>query len=90
MNEKRQLGVLYQISRALVGKQDLDAILQQVVVMTANLVGSKVCSLMLLDSARNALHPTGVGARAHSRQGDEDHPELRSRLLSCSCSCRLL
>ena len=55
MNEKRQLGVLYQISRALVGKQDLDAILQQVVVMTADLVGSKVCSLMLLDSARNAL-----------------------------------
>jgi len=25
-------------------------------------------------SKRNALHPTGVGARVHSRQRDEDHP----------------
>ena len=55
MREKRQLEVLYQISRALVGKQDLDAILQQVVTMTAELVGSKICSLMLLNGKKNEL-----------------------------------
>lgn len=55
MKEKRQLEVLYQISRALVGKQDLDAILQQVVSMTAELAGSQICSLMLLDSKNDEL-----------------------------------
>lgn len=55
MNEKRQLEVLYQISRALVGKQDLDAVLQQIVVMAAELVNSKVCSLMLLDHEKKEL-----------------------------------
>ena len=55
MREKRQLEVLYQISRALVGKQDLDAILQQVVGMTAELVGSKICSLMLLNGKKDEL-----------------------------------
>ncbi|MBI3252442.1 MAG: GAF and ANTAR domain-containing protein [Candidatus Omnitrophica bacterium] len=55
MREKRHLEVLYQISRALVGKQDLDAILQQVVTMTAELVGSKICSLILLDLGRDEL-----------------------------------
>jgi len=55
MKEKRQLEVLYQISRALVGKQDLDAILQQVVGMTAELVGSKICSLMLINGKKDEL-----------------------------------
>ena len=55
MKEKRQLEVLYQISGALVGKQDLDAILQQVVSMTAGLVGSKICSLMLLNAKKDEL-----------------------------------
>ena len=55
MKEKRQLEVLYQISRALVGKQDLDAILQQVVHMTAQLIGSKICSLMLLNEKKGEL-----------------------------------
>ncbi len=55
MKEKRQLDVLYQISRALVGKQDLDAILQQVVSMTAELVGSKICSLMLISPKKDEL-----------------------------------
>ncbi len=55
MKEKRQLEVLYQISRALVGKQDLDAILQQVVSMTAELVDSKICSLMLLSGKKDQL-----------------------------------
>jgi GAF domain-containing protein len=55
MKEKRQLEVLYQISRALVGKQDLGAILQQVVGMTAELVGSKICSLMLISGKKDEL-----------------------------------
>ena len=55
MKEKRQLEVLYQISRALVGKQDLDAILQQVVSVTAELVDSKICSLMLLNGKKDEL-----------------------------------
>ena len=55
MKEKRQLEVLYQISSALVGKQDLDAILYQVVNMTADLAGSKICSLMLLNGKKNEL-----------------------------------
>lgn len=55
MKEKRQLEVLYQISRALVGKQDLGAILQQVVGMTADLVGSKICSLMLINGKKDEL-----------------------------------
>ena len=42
LKESRQLEVLYQISKALVGKQDLDAILYQVVNMTADLAGSKI------------------------------------------------
>jgi signal transduction protein with GAF and PtsI domain len=55
MKEKRQLEVLYQISRALVGKQDLDAILQQVVSMTAELAGSRICSLMLINDKKDEL-----------------------------------
>ena len=55
MSEKQQLEVLYQISRALVGKRNLDAILQQVVHMTADLVGSKICSLMLLNDKGDGL-----------------------------------
>jgi len=55
VKEKRQLEVLYQISRALVGKQDLDAILQQVVSMTAELAGSRICSLMMINGKKNEL-----------------------------------
>ena len=55
MKERRQLEVLYQISRALVGKQDLDAILYQVDNMTADLAGSKICSLMLLNEKKDEL-----------------------------------
>ena len=55
MKERRQLEVLYQISRALVGKQDLEAILYQVVNMTADLAGSKICSLMLLNGKKDEL-----------------------------------
>ena len=89
MREKRQLEVLYQISRALVGKQDLDAILQQVVSMTAELVGSKICSLMLLDPKKGELvikatqslstayrdkPPLKVGQSVSGRVVEKKHP----------------
>lgn len=47
--------VLFQISRALVGKQSLDEILQQIVIRTADLIESKICSLMLLDEKKENL-----------------------------------
>lgn len=55
MQEKRQLEVLFQISRALVGKQSLEEVLQQIVTMTAELVDSKICSLMLLSDKKESL-----------------------------------
>ena len=51
----KQIDVIYQISRALVGKQSLDEILQQIVIRTADLIDSKICSLMLLDDKKENL-----------------------------------
>ena len=55
MDASRQLEVLFRISRALVGKQSLDEILYQIVIRTADLIGSKICSLMLLNEKKDAL-----------------------------------
>jgi GAF domain-containing protein len=55
MQEKKQLEVLFQISRALVGKKSLGEILQQIVTMTADLADSKICSLMLLNEKKGEL-----------------------------------
>ena len=55
MQAEKQLEVLFQISRALVGKQNLDEVLQQIVIRTADLIGSKICSLMLLDDDKRNL-----------------------------------
>lgn len=55
MQAEKQLEVLFQISRALVGKQNLDQILVQIVTMTAGLVDSKICSLMLLNEKKTEL-----------------------------------
>ena len=89
MKEKRQLEVLYQITRALVGKQDLDAILHQVVNMTADLAGSKICSLMLLNGKKDELvikatqslstayrdkPPIRVGQSVSGRVMEKKHP----------------
>ena len=89
MKERRQLEVLYQISRALVGKQDLDEILYQVVNMTADLAGSKICSLMLLNGKKDELvikatqslsaayrdkPPIRVGQSASGRVMEKKHP----------------
>ena len=51
----RPIEVLFQISRSLVGKQSLDEILQQIVIRTADLIDSKICSLMLLDETKEYL-----------------------------------
>lgn len=72
MKEKRQLEVLYQISHALVGKQDLEAILQQVVHMTSELVSSKICSLMLLNESELMIKATQSLSTAY-----RDKPPIR-------------
>ena len=55
MSVDKQIEVLFQISRALVGKQSLDEMLQQIVIRTADLIDSKICSLMLLDEKKENL-----------------------------------
>ena len=74
MKERRQLEVLYQISRALIGKQDLDAILYQVVNMTADLAGSKTCSLMLLNGKKDEL---AIKATQSLSTAYRDKPPIR-------------
>ena len=74
MKEKKQLEVLYQISKALVGKQDLDAILYQVVNMTADLAGSKICSLMLLNGKKDEL---AIKATQSISAAYRDKPPIR-------------
>lgn len=55
MRADKKLEVLFQISRALVGKQSLDQVLQQIVTMTADLADSTICSLMLLNESKDEL-----------------------------------
>jgi signal transduction protein with GAF and PtsI domain len=54
-HNNRQIEVLYHISRALAGKCSLDEILGQVVRMTAELVDSKICALLLFDETKTNL-----------------------------------
>ncbi len=49
------LEVFFQISSALIGNQSLDEILYQIVVRTADLVDSKICSLMMLNEEKGTL-----------------------------------
>ena len=55
MGEKKTLEVLFELSRALVGKQSLNEILHQIVIRTADLIDSKICALMLLDATKTEL-----------------------------------
>ncbi|MFT7636953.1 MAG: GAF domain-containing protein [Candidatus Omnitrophota bacterium] len=55
MDTAKQLEILYRISHALVGKQELDDILYQIVTMTGDLIDSKICALMLLNEENNTL-----------------------------------
>jgi signal transduction protein with GAF and PtsI domain len=51
----RQLDALYRVSRGLVSGTYLDDILHLVVTVTAEVMDSKICSLMLLDEDRGEL-----------------------------------
>ena len=51
----RELDTLAQVSQAVVSQRYLDEILQLIVTVTAELMGSKICSLMLLDDAKQVL-----------------------------------
>jgi len=52
---RRELDTLAQVSEAVVSERYLDEILQLTVTVTAELMGSKICSLMLLDEAKQML-----------------------------------
>ena len=52
---RRELDTLAQVSEAVVSERYLDEILQLTVTVTAELMGSKICSLMLLDEAKQTL-----------------------------------
>lgn len=52
---RRELETLARVSEAVVSAQYLDEILRLIVTVTAELMGSKVCSLMLLDEANQHL-----------------------------------
>ncbi|MBI4354436.1 MAG: GAF and ANTAR domain-containing protein [Candidatus Omnitrophica bacterium] len=51
----RELETLAQVSEAVVSEPYLDEILQLIVTVTAELMGSKICSLMLLDETQQVL-----------------------------------
>ena len=51
----RELETLAQVSEAVVSEAYLDEILQLIVTVTAEMMGSKNCSLMLLDEAKQTL-----------------------------------
>ena len=51
----RELDTLAEVSQAVVSERYLDEILQLIVTVTAQLMGSKICSLMLLDEAKQML-----------------------------------
>lgn len=52
---KQSFAVLYEVSRAIVSNRYLEEILSIVVGLTAELMDSKICSLMLLDEERQEL-----------------------------------
>jgi len=52
---RRELQTLAQVSKAVASERYLDEILQLIVTVTAELMGSKICSLMLLDEAKQVL-----------------------------------
>jgi signal transduction protein with GAF and PtsI domain len=53
--ESTQLETLLEMSAAVVSNQYIEEILQLMVRMTADMMGSKICSIMMLDEARQEL-----------------------------------
>ena len=52
---KQGFALLYEVSRAIVSSRYLEEILSLVVGLTAEMMGSKICSLMLLDDKKQEL-----------------------------------
>ena len=52
---RQNFALLYEVSRAIVSNRYLEEILSLVVGLTAELMGSKICSLMLLDEKKQEL-----------------------------------
>lgn len=52
---KKKFALLYEVSRTVVSNRYLEEILSLVVHLTAELMGSEICSLMLLDEKRQEL-----------------------------------
>lgn len=52
---RRGLETLAQVSEAVISSRYLDEVLQLIVTVTAELMGSNICSLMLLDEAKQVL-----------------------------------
>lgn len=59
---QRALEALARVSEAVVSQRYLDEILQLIIAVTAELMHSKICSLMLLDEAKQALVITATQA----------------------------
>lgn len=55
IGENKEIDLLYHISKSLVSKNYLNEILQLIVTMTASVMQSKICSLMLLDEEKQEL-----------------------------------
>ncbi len=54
-NKAKQLDLLSEVSRTIVSDYYLKEILQLIVTMTAKVMGSKICSIMLLDEKKDEL-----------------------------------
>lgn len=52
---QRGITLLYEVSRAVVSNRYLEEILSLIVGLTAEVIGSKICSLMLLDQEKQEL-----------------------------------
>src|SRR5689334_13245405 len=55
IGENKEIDLFYHISQSLVSKSYLNEILQLIVTMTASVMQSKICSLMLLDDEKQEL-----------------------------------
>jgi signal transduction protein with GAF and PtsI domain len=55
IGENKEIDLFYHISQSLVSKSYLNEILQLIVTMTASVMQSKICSLMLLDEEKQEL-----------------------------------
>lgn len=65
-DNNKELNLFWQISQSMVSKNYLEEILHLIVSMTASFMGSKICSLMLLDEDRQELKI--VATQALSRE----------------------